>query len=33
MGCWFSNEPGIKTIDEIPEGEIFDYLRLEGAVT
>ena len=32
-GCCFSNEPRIETIDEIPEGEIFDYLRLEGAVT
>ena len=34
MGCCFScNEPRIEIIDETPEGENFEYLRLKGTIT
>ena len=34
MGCCLScNEPRIKIIDKMPEGENFDYLRPKGIIT
>ena len=32
-GCFPFNGPKIEIIGEMPEGEIFDYLRPEGTIT
>ena len=32
-GCFLFNRPKIEMIDEISEGEKYDYLRPEGTIT